>query len=336
MKRLTLSLLLSASLLAVGGCSTNSGMESTPTFTAARMLPTPGEPPRPKMAHRPYTHSKPPRAALNGGVWTIDNVHPTQAYDLPLRLYRVTLVVLPEGESVNKALGGDVDAFVVEGAFVDNRAAIAITPMIPGRKTNLIVTTTGGTRSFMLSSTEYGGWLGQVDVNVAAPIKPPVLAMAPTGQYERLAVTPKEGPMPAWAPVEVWADANKMVARFPEPMPLLPALFAGQDGEQVVNYRVHRSPGYVHLVTDRRVTFAELRIEGEVVTIAPAEGNNGNGVGWQQAGRMSRPAEPSFSVASPNLPAGLTPATEPQRHFTMPPTVEIETPPPPVRSIPTI
>ena len=50
----------------------------------------------------------------------------------------------------------------------------------------------------------------------------------------------EDGPLPAWAPAEAWADSRKMVVRFNDPLPVLPTLFAGQQGEQVVSYRTSR------------------------------------------------------------------------------------------------
>jgi hypothetical protein len=104
--------------------------------------------------------------------------------------------------------------------------------------------------------------------------------------------------------VEVWADATKLVARFAAPLPLLPGLYAGREGEQVVNYRVQRSPGYVTLVTDRRVTAAELRLGREVVRIsAPPPGQVAAG-GWRHAARLQpwpAPVAPDSVASGPPL-----------------------------------
>lgn len=326
--------LLAAVLLA--GCTTSSGMTATPTFARAQLLPTPV--PRLPLAHMPYSDTRPPRSALSGGEWIIANVSPTALYQLPVRMSRLTLLLVPEGESVNKALGGDVDGFVVEGAYAENRAAIAITPLLPGRRTNLVVTTTGGAYNFMLQSQETGGWMSRVDLRRAAPPRPVSFPLAPAGEYERLAVSSPNGEdLPAWAPVEVWADATKLVVRFAEPLPLLPGLYAGRAGEQVVSYRVQRVPGYVLLVTDRRVTEAELRLDREAVRLtAPSPGRVAAGA-WWPAARLAPWPEPDVpAMAAAPGPGRMSPwtVTGPagSRSVAVPPPLEADAPraaPPP-------
>lgn len=299
--------LLAATLLA--GCTTNSGIEATSTFQAARLLPT--MPPRATPARLPYSDTSPPRTSLNGGEWVIGNVSPTALYRLPVRMNRVTLLLAPEGENVNKPFGGDVDGFAIEGGYADNLAAVAIAPMLPGRQTNLILTTTGGIYNFLLHSAENGGWLSRVDVRRAAPLKPISFPLAPSGQYERLLVSAPAGEPPAWSPLEVWADATKLVVRFAEPLPPLPGLYAGQAGEQVVGYRVQRSPGYVTLVTDRRVTEAELRLDRETLRITAPPPGQVAADGWRQAGPLPpwpAPAAPvTATTASGTMRGGPPP-----------------------------
>lgn len=356
------SLALLAAALLAAGCTTNSGMEATPTFVPAQLLPTPAPMTRQEAGHPsaerrrsgdlrgqplgrlPYSDTRPPRTALNGGEWVIANVSPTALYQLPVRMSRLTLVLVPEGESVNKALGGDVDGFVVEGAYAENRAAIAITPMLPGRRTNLVVTTTGGAYNFMLQSQAGGGWMSRVDVRRAAPLRPVSFPLAPAGRYERLAVTaPDGGALPAWAPVEVWADATKLVVRFAEPLPLLPGLYAGQEGEQVVSYRAQRTPGYVTLVTDRRVTEAELRLDRETVRVTAPSPRGGPQGGWRQAVRLPLPQPPSVPTAVPAPASGGAspwtvdnPARQHRAATVRPPLVAEEPAPPRATSSPTI
>lgn len=326
-------LALLATALLAGGCTASSGMTATPTFARAQLLPTPA--PRLPLTQLPYSDTRPPRSALSGGEWIIANVSPTALYQLPVRMSRLTLLLVPEGESVNKALGGDVDGFVVEGAYAENRAAIAITPLLPGRRTNLVVTTTGGAYNFMLQSQEEGGWMSRVDLRRAAPPRPASFPLAPAGEYERLAVAPLDGgTLPAWAPVEVWADATKLVVRFAEPLPLLPGLYAGREGEQVVSYRVQRTPGYVLLVTDRRVTEAELRLDREAVRLtAPAPGRVAAGA-WRPAARLAPWPEPGVPARTPAPgPGGMSPWTAASpagsRFVALPPPLETDPPRPP-------
>ena len=126
------------------------------------------------------------------------------------------------------------------------------------------------------------------------------------------------GPLPAWAPAEAWADSAKMVVRFDGPLPVLPTLFAGRAGEQVVSYRSIASGRQVYLVTSRRVTEAELRLGAERVRLTvdpdavkagaaadPAEGADA----WRPAaGPVTWQAPPS---ATPPVAAGQPMAANP-------------------------
>jgi hypothetical protein len=128
----------------------------------------------------------------------------------------------------------------------------------------------------------------------------------PRGQFDRLHLQAAEdGELPAWAPVEAWADALHLVVRFRSPLPVLPGLYAGQEGEQLVSYRVERTDDAVYLVTSRRVTEAELRLDAEIVRITATPPDEswligspaGHGATWRAAGLL--PAQPPSTPASP-------------------------------------
>ena len=98
--------------------------------------------------------------------------------------------------------------------------------------------------------------------------------------------------------MEAWADAEQLVIRFKAPLPVLPGLYAGQKGEQVVNYRVERTEDAIYMVTSRRVTEAELRLDTEIVQITarPADGLSPAAIlpnedeAWRAAGLLPAPA----------------------------------------------
>ena len=325
----------------LGACASYSGVRTTPTFTPARLV----EAPRPTVAGAaltldgpPATSQRPPRlarlvgaravnqatrqatvepsdVAMQGAAWIIEATDEARIYRVPTRLERVTTILLPEGEQINKIAGGDVGGFLVEGSYAGARPAISILPAWPDAGTNITVSTTGGLYGFELQVYRQS-WTPVVDVRRAesAALSRRFDVPVPQGQFDRLRLlAPDEEPLPAWAPVEAWADARRLVVRFRAPLPVLPGLYAGQEGEQLVSYHSLRTSDAVYLVTSRRVTEAELRLDTEVVRITglPSDGGwpeavtSRSGDGWRPAGplpdqdgELARSLEPALVVQS--------------------------------------
>jgi len=323
----------------LGACTSYSGVRTTPTFTPARLVeaprstgagvaPIPAVPPtksqRPQrlarlvgaravnQATRQAT-VEPSDATMHGAAWMVEATDEARIYRIPTRLERVTTILLPEGEQINKIAGGDVGGFLVEGSYAGARPAISILPAWPDAGTNITVSTTGGLYGFELQVYRQS-WTPVVDVRraEAVALSRRFDVPVPQGQFDRLRLlASEEGPLPAWAPVEAWADARRLVVRFRAPLPVLPGLFAGQEGEQLVSYHSLRTADAVYLVTSRRVTEAELRLDAEVVRITglppdgewPASLTSRSGEGWQPAGSLpdpdgglARSLEPALAV----------------------------------------
>ena len=134
MTRFALSLLAATTL---AGCTSNSGVATTPTFTAARFLPavaqggpSPDAAKRPQAApqtnQRPYATGgravdlanraatvEPSSQTMQGATWVIDDVQPSRIYRVATAPGRVTTILLPAGERFNGAVGGNVEAFLI-------------------------------------------------------------------------------------------------------------------------------------------------------------------------------------------------------------------------------
>jgi Conjugal transfer protein len=344
---------LAAFVAAGAGCSADTSVKTTPTFSAARYLPAaptgpqdqagpsgPTPEPRPERA-RGLTGVKavsaanreatvePDDASMRGATWYIEDVQPTLIYRVCTATRRVTTILLPPGERFNGAVGGDVDAFLINVAYAGPRPAVSILPRTPCARGNLQLVTTGGFYSYSLGACETA--LNLVDV---ARKDPPARSAAslpqPEGDFTRLALVREDGPLPAWAPAEVWADSVKMVVRFDGPLPVLPTLFAGRQGEQVVNYRSLADGRQVYLITSRRVTEAELRLGAEKVRITV----DGDAV---RAGTAADPArgadgwKPAGAVADPPPPARPFPAAAPRQPMAGNPVLGVSAPPAAVR-----
>ena len=192
-------------------------------------------------------------------------------------------------------------------------------PRTPGARGNLQLVTTAGFNGFDLRAGSQVA-LNLVDVarKEPAPARTAAEAPQPQGDFTRLAPVREGGPLPAWAPAEAWADSYKMVVRFDGPLPVLPTLLAGRKGEQVVSYRSRTDGREVYLVTDRRVTEAELRLGSESVRLTvdpgavaagtaadPAKGTDG----WRPAAGPVETPPPAlpFPTAMPHQPMAANP-----------------------------
>jgi type IV secretory pathway VirB9-like protein len=170
-------IVLAASALAA--CSSYSGVETTPTFTRARLesapqpltapeVPAarpsvsqaPQRPPRVSGARAVYQATRaatvePTDVSMQGAAWVVEHGDVTRIYLVPTRLQRVTTILLPEGEQINKITGGNVEGFLVEGSYAGARPAISVLPAYPEAGTNLAVSTTGGLYGFQLCVYEH-------------------------------------------------------------------------------------------------------------------------------------------------------------------------------------
>jgi hypothetical protein len=318
--------LLAGSMLA--GCTTNSGVATTPTFAAARYLPPspgasqehllrPGAAPSPATAPQPVAAStayrgakavsaanlgatvEPDSRSMRGASWYIDDADQTRIYRIATAPGRVTTILLPPGERFNGAVGGDVEGFLINVTYAGPRPAVSILPRSGQGRGNLQLVTTGGFYSFELQVNRSTA-LNLVDIGdePASPGQRATALPQPEGDFTRLALLPvADAPLPAWAPAEAWADSFKMVVRFNAPLPVLPALLAGQRGEQLITYRSEAVGPYVLLLTSRRVTEAELRLDQERIriTVDPAA---------VAAGRQ--PVAPGPAVVPAVMAAGST------------------------------
>jgi hypothetical protein len=280
-----------AIVVAESGCAYEGAVQTTPTFAAARYVPTAGggvlagPAPEPRVdglatvdpsltgpsaiaaANREST-VEPEAGSLRGATWYIEDVRPDLIYRVCTRAQRASTILLPPGERFNGAVGGNVDAFLVNVSYAGPRPAVSILPRMAGAAGNLQLVTTAGFYSFRLSPCREALNLADVSRRDQGPaMLAPSSLPQPEGDFTRLTLARQDGPLPAWAPAEAWADSRKMVLRFNDPLPVLPTLFAGSRGEQVVNYRTERGQGSTFLVTDRRVTEAELRLGSEKVRV---------------------------------------------------------------------
>ena len=290
-----------AALSAIGftmGCGTDSGMETTPTYTPfvpAQRLPAPAAPALVPPKPEPFrTVRSVRREEVEGNTWVIADWNPRSVYQIPVAPLEPTILLLPVGESLTSGIVGSSDDLSVQAGATGQRATVALMPncAAPGSKRfgadaakplapcmdrtlQAAIITDGGVYTVQLQVRD-GRAMPVVEINHAPPKRsedPAGRPPQPVGGREALLVKAKSEPPAPWMPKDVWADQEKLVIGFAEPPPTLPALFVGKQGEQTVSYQVLEAGPALWLVTNRRVTEAELRLGEEIVRIGSAAGD---------------------------------------------------------------
>ncbi|WGF91082.1 TrbG/VirB9 family P-type conjugative transfer protein [Marinivivus vitaminiproducens] len=303
------SLPLATAMLLLAACNTNSGVDTSPDYVPARpaervpqlesAVQREARAPRLRGARavdkalRAVT-IQPTDLAIQGNTWIIDDVDPRSVYLVPTAPLSPTTILLPLGEALTSAVSGSTEDFTVGTAQSGDRAAITIMPNCANPKTERFAEdgdtplvrcmtatakstfiTSGGVYHFLFPVYDWTA-VAQVEVNKAPP--PPTNPYGTTRPpFPSAAATPlfieRTGAWRApWAPVQAYADPDKLVIEFRKPVSQLPGLYVGLEGEAMVNYRTIDTPSALYLVTDRRVTEAELRIDDQVVTLTAGRG----------------------------------------------------------------
>lgn len=296
-----------AGVMLLGACTANTGVKTTPTFVAAVRTPGPAElvpqeETAPAAERAPSSSGaravhqamrdvtiQPTDLDMQGNTWVIEDVDQRAVYSVPTAPLAPTTILLPPNEGLTAAVSGSTDDFTIGTATVGNRAAITVmpncanpkterfgadseTPLVPCMAVQAKATflTTAGAYHFVFPVHDWTA-VAQVEVNHAPPPptnqdpagRPPF----PSGSADPLFIEETGAWRAQWAPVYAYADPEKTVIQFRKPLPVLPGLYAGMEGEQLVNYSTVETPDAVYFVTDRRVTEAELRIDEEILTL---------------------------------------------------------------------
>jgi hypothetical protein len=291
--------------LAVTACAENTGVVTQPDFVQASLIPPPTEAKkRPQALPQARGRSgaealaraqkdvrvMPHESQIHGNTWRIDDVGHQSIYVVPVAPMQPTTIFLPLNEQLAAAVSGATEDFTQNSAVSGDRAAITVMPKCASPKTkrfaegtdlfirpcltgeaNATFLTNAGPYSFIFPIYD---WTAAqiVELNHAPPPttdfgpQPP----QPNGAVTILDAVPTGDWNPGWKPTQVWADPQKMVVAFDAPLPVLPGLYPLGGG---VNYSVIETQGRVYMVTDRRVTEAELRVDTQVVRISDPAAN---------------------------------------------------------------
>jgi type IV secretion system protein VirB9 len=194
------------------------------------------------------------------------------------RLYaapqQVSDIALEPGETLSAISAGDTVRWAVgdtsSGSGAAKQVHVMVKPFAPGLKTNLVILTDRHAYHLVLQSTEH---VAMASISWSYPSAgliadkigqgaPPLAPVAEAGiKPENLSFSYSiTGDSPAWKPVRVFDDGQKVYVEFPETLAQneAPPLFVlGTDGTaQLVNYRV---AGRYYIV-DQLFGTAELRL----------------------------------------------------------------------------
>lgn len=299
-----------AVVLVLAACNTNSGVETSPDFVEARpaqRVPELEPPVAERGARAPRLRGaravekaqravtiQPTDLEIQGNTWVVEDLNPRALYLIPTAPLSPTTILLPAGEALTSAVSGSTEDFTVGTAQSGDRAAITVMPNCANPKTERFKAdgetplvrcmTSTAKASFITSGGVYHvllpvhDWtaVAQVEFNKAPPpaTNPYAVGRPP---FPTAAATPlfieRTGAWRApWAPIQAYADPDKLVIEFRKPVGQLPGLFVGLQGEAMVNYYTVDTPTALYLVTDRRVTEAQLRLDDQVITLTAGEG----------------------------------------------------------------
>jgi type IV secretion system protein VirB9 len=262
------------------------------------MAPIPNPPaaaPKPRRAHRHAAGA--PRAATGRAAIAVANVEaraparsdafvggvqvfsyePGKVYEVWAAPLRVTLLMLPPGETVVAKAAGDTVRWQIgettSGSGAGRRADILLKPLRRGLETNLVLTTTERVYMLQLRSGAPGAFnaaitwrapplaaVASAPPAASAEAKTPDPVVTPLGPVDaRYRIVPR-GRRPRWTPTAVFNDGVRTFIAFSPDLPAseAPVLFELAPGgaAQIVNYRLQGGVFIVDRVLDR----AELRL----------------------------------------------------------------------------
>ena len=164
--------------------------------------------------------------SMPGATWYIEDVQPSMIYRVCTSTGRVTTILLPPGERFNGAVGGNVDAFLINVAYAGPRPAVSILPRVAGARGNLQLVTTAGFYSYSLGGVRDGAQPRGRGAEGRGAGPHPGLAAA-RGRLHAPDARPPRRPAAGLGAGQGVGDSRKMVVRFHGPLPVLPTLLAG-------------------------------------------------------------------------------------------------------------
>ena len=253
----------------LAACTTNSAVQTGETAsvpTAAQIASYQVAPP---LSVNPYIRKlPPPKSARNGcslsvekhnGALVVDAVHPDEVYCVRVAPLSDTTIELPAGSRLQTASSAMMRYLTIQSTNTVERDILLITslcvpphkddkgelepadlhefisqaalPYCPRWTADMTVVMSTGVIEFRLylnSSTHDA----RVILNEGALTPRPVgMPVKPTSA-ETLVATPIGDESIPWTPDDAWADATQTVVVWHRPVPILPAMMMGPDGEQ--------------------------------------------------------------------------------------------------------
>lgn len=288
--------------LALGGCTTETAAPTSETWqevTAQQAV----APPINRIDVYAEQDRTPPRMDRNGcatsvvkdgDVILIGRVHPREVYCVAIAPLRLTTVELPAGARVTGSQSGMMDFLTIANADAGGRTTLSIqakcTPvrkddkgeLIPGAlhqfftqqdlpfcprpSTDMVVTTSSGVIPFrLIFNADARTRVVDVRNDPRVSGEQPTIPIKPADAQD-LHAEPVDNVEVPWVPDDAWATGTQTVIVWHRPMPTLPSLHIGVEGEmQATPPTVINDGRAIAMIYPRRLTEFQLRMDKRAV-----------------------------------------------------------------------
>jgi hypothetical protein len=237
------------------------------------------------------------------GALVIPGTHPAERYCIRLAALSNTTIELPPGARLQTASSAMLRYLKIESANTVERDIILMTsmcvppprdeagaiarnaegqlmpapvhefiteqsmPYCPRPTAEITVVLSTGVVQFLAYLNANSHDARVVMEESAPPFVPAGIPVRP-GYAQDLYATADADEVIPWVPDDAWADGTRTVVVWHRPMPTLPAMLLGPDGEQRATPAVMNANGSVALVYHDRVTRFRLRLDDRVLAFS--------------------------------------------------------------------
>ena len=209
---------------------------------------------------------------MRGAVWSVPDASCDEPYHLYVADRTATTVLFPAGETFQKIIPPNRDLFAYSVSDAGERVAVSLSPQGRQRTATLNVATDRCVYLFTVDTTSDARALRALELNRPERRHPSAAsAPMPEGGVTQLHFAPANGQPPPWMPGRGFADPFKTVVCLGAgggPLPTLPVVMAGSQGEQAVPFHLVTDNGQQCLATYRRLTEFHLVLPPDDVAVS--------------------------------------------------------------------
>ena len=210
---------------------------------------------------------------MRGAVWSVPDASCDEPYHLYVADRTATTVLFPAGETFQKIIPPNRDLYAYSVSDAGDRVTVSLSPQGRQRTATLNVATDRCVYLFTVDTTSDARALRALELNRPERRRPSAApAPLPDGAVTQLHFAAANGqPPPPWSPSRGFADPFKTVVCLGAgagPLPTLPVIMAGGQGEQAIPYHLVSDGGQQCLATYRRLTEFHLVLPPDDVAVS--------------------------------------------------------------------